>query len=209
MGASPSGITRTSPPLAGMPIPNTPVLGDASRRVGVVAGSVPRMGTPMGDASQRSPMMASTRFGDAFQRSPMLFSPGLAPLPKPSDASLRTPPKGVPSGAQVLGTSPSKPVGSVDASQRTPPSKSSPLGVASWGAATASIAATRDAAMAVPCSMDSSPQNQASCTTTGDVSLHITDSVRCWLAGLSGKDMPSPEELAARLRAAQPVCYDD
>jgi len=199
VGASPSGIISTRPTLCATP--NTPVVGDASRR------------SPAGGcASQRSPMLASTGFGDASRRSPMMSSPGL--------------PRGLPPRApQCLGTSPPKPAAFGDASQRSPAARPSPVGVASWGAAAASIAATRDAAVAVPCSIPpppahsaeaapcvpraSSPQNQVSSTAAGGVTLHVTDSVKCWLSGTSGKDMPSAEELLARLRAAQPECYDD
>lgn len=209
MCASPVSLTGTRPPV-GDASQRSPKVPDASQRSPTGMASPGLLnGLRSCEASQRTPPQGvaqringgllrtynasqrSPKFPDAFQSSSTgISSPGLLST-RSCDASERTPPQRM--GQHInLGLNT---IGGGDACQSSPVRHGMHqlTGVSSWGAAAASIAATRSAAVSFASPMEACP----------------TDSVKSWLAGVSKNSMPSGEDLAEQLLAAQPDTYED
>lgn len=174
---------------------------------------------PVGDASRRSPVQT---FGGRPSST--------------SSAALWSPSSRVSVVSGSLGSVPIQVLRGGDASDRSPPGHWAPncghspaarqAGVPMWGSAMASVEATRRAAAAcgmpmqaqtMPCgwphSVSCAPQpTWGSSTRTSpqaSASLDQGEAMRRWLLGVHEGQSLSNEELAERMRAAEPETYDD
>jgi len=173
---------------------------------------IPAPATPIGDASQRDPLLTLGLLhvavsGDASQRSPLGATPHQA------------------QGGLVHGRCKPTPVMRGDASVRSPAvnwrnncghtSISFPSGGgASWSAAAASVVATRAAAGSCPSPTACQRSNQVFPRESrgGSIQTKVvleTDALKRWLSGGSGSSTLSGERLADWLRVAAPETYED
>lgn len=176
------------------------------------------------------PQPAGAYSADASQRSPVQ----MLGHPSPAGASARwSPPnRGLSLVGGSLGSVPLQVQQGGDASDRSPngywahsPPAHQAAGVPMWGGAAASVAATRAAAVYGSPSMQThtmacgwplghpswgvTPQASPQASPQSSASLNQGEAMRRWLLGVQDGPSLSNEELAERMRAAEPETYND
>jgi len=161
------------------------------------------------DASQRTPpqhvaqrinsRLSETGGGDASQRCPAWGAAAAAAAATRAAAASCA----KPSQEAVNGTM--SPLSAVDAAVLAQ------VALAAADAVTLAHQVSPTAASAAAPSVpeDASPLKQEPRASAGCAEVYPTDSLKCWLAGISENCTPSDEDLVERLRAAMPETYDD